>query len=110
MSTISRPKPLDVLSFKNYSLLDTFFVSKRTKRPAWVTVTVGPVTSLHSVSNAGYLNEQAQIHWPSEVNGKSKKTPVAIRIGDEILPEETFGQRKKGLFADTEYEPFIFNM
>jgi hypothetical protein len=96
-------KPVDILSFKNHSMLDTIFVSRLTKKPSWITITTGSETTLFSVSTVGHLHEEAVIDWSGDERGKPKKG-VTIKIGDETYPAERFGQRDSGIFTNPKYE------
>jgi hypothetical protein len=49
------------------SILDTVFVSKRSRRAVYATTTRGPHTSLWRVAASGTMTEMARIDWEYEV-------------------------------------------
>lgn len=100
--------PADVLHYENSSMLDTIFVSKLKKKPAWITITKGSQTRLFSVSASGKLNETAIIHWQAQVQG-SKKAEATVEINGEIYPADRFGRQSSGFYGKTSTRQFVID-
>ena len=88
-------KSADRLTLSDPSLIDTIYTSKHKKRPVWLTSTLGPVTTLFSVSSSGRLDSFAAIHWDTGV----AKSDIRVEMGDESLTAERFGMKTQGFLG-----------
>jgi len=103
-STTAVPPPpsAEILYYQNSSMLDTIFINKSKKKPAWITITAGPQTTLYSVSPSGKLNPAAIIEWAGKAKG-SKKSEVTVQVDGETFPADRFGRPSGGFYGGTRY-------
>lgn len=82
--------PIDVLVLRpngHASLLDTTFVSRRSRRAVYATTTRGAETSLWRVTSNGKLTQVAQINW-SHHSGNGNNS-IGFTAGDGSLKRST---------------------
>lgn len=104
--------PIDALVLRpsdRNSLLDTIFVSRRSRRAVYATTTRGPETSLWRVASSGSLTQVAQINWEHQVLGatagdgslrgsqSSSRTEMVI-LGGKMTRVDEFLRKGRGWF------------
>ncbi|PVG01233.1 hypothetical protein CPB86DRAFT_795226 [Serendipita vermifera] len=87
------PKPVDIITYKTTTLIDTIFFSKQRKKPCWITSTSGPTTTLFSVSPSGQLLPVAVIQWTSTSSNESKKSDVMVEMNGDTFTADKFGRK-----------------
>jgi hypothetical protein len=86
-------KPVETITFKTNTLIDTIFFSKQKKKPCWITSTSGSTTTLFSVSPSGQLLPIAVIRWTGASNDESKKADVTVEMDGNIFTADKFGRK-----------------
>ncbi|CAG7850892.1 SubName: Full=Uncharacterized protein {ECO:0000313/EMBL:CCA68261.1} [Serendipita indica DSM 11827] len=87
------PKPADRLVFSDPALIDTIYTSRHKKKPTWLTSTIGPVTTLFSISSNGTLRSFAVIHWDTNAPSKSD---IQVEVNGQTVTAERFGVKAQG--------------
>ncbi|CAG7850891.1 SubName: Full=Uncharacterized protein {ECO:0000313/EMBL:CCA68262.1} [Serendipita indica DSM 11827] len=92
---------VETLVFKNNSLIDATFTSRKQRRIVWATLTSGTSTTLYSVSPHGKLEAAASIHWHRAGSHLSLRNSAQSTVeleGNEFTIEQ-FGWRvRRGAF------------
>ena len=116
--------PVDVLVLRpngHSSLLDTLFVSRRSRRTVYAVTTRGPQTFLWRVASNGSLTQVAQINWDHQMHsgitgdGSLKRTQSpsnrceVLIFNGKMQKTEEFLRKGKGWFPTEYVSPSLLN-
>lgn len=106
--------PIDTLILRtneHLSMLNTIFVSKRSRRAVYATTTRGPHTSLWRVAACGTMTEIARVDWEYEVrvasagdgslrnSNQPMKRCSMLTFGGRMVRTENFLPKARGWFS-----------
>lgn len=88
-------RPVDIFTLKtngHVSVLDAVFISKRSKRAVYATITRGAETTLWRAASSGVLLQIARIEWEHELR-------ISNTIGDGSLRSATQTTKKVSMLT-----------